>query len=452
MFVKPLNRNDFYSEIFKETKRINISPIRGEESILSPNKKAMFSSSIQKYIYESDRKNIPEIFKKMIVDACLQSEKNAGGSGEETFKVILDLLPDVIKDLKFHSHNEVIECLKEKEKFWIKYLIKNSIHLDKPVFQKILKTSFKEDNLRDIVGEALRLSGTDCPVFVNRSNKRETFIKQDAGFVFNLSIDERVRNAVTLPWKKSNVNCTIIDGFIESESEIHHLLHYAAESGETCIIFCRGMSENVSRLIGYNLLRKTIDVIPVCVGFDENTLNILNDISMAADVDLISHLNGDLISTCVKKLGKIDKIEITEKNNISITMKNKNKNLKNHLKYLKKKKLRTEEGAVSTLLENRIRSLASNKVVIEIGTDFINEHPLAIERLDCFFRSLSSYFASGAVQIKDKEKSFDNLDKKIFDIMSKQRLYPVFGSMHIIKNSFSFLRNIASVGFCLLEE
>ena len=225
----------------------------------------------------------------------------------------------------------------------------------------------------------------------------------------------------------------------------------ASETKEPFLVFCRGMSDSVASTISLNLARKTIDLIPISVGFDENTLNILNDIAIVVGCDIVSHLQGDLISTCIKKLGKIDKVEIEKNKKISIYCKSSNKKLTHHLKYLRNKKSKMELGGVSDLIENRIRSLSSNKVTIEVGTDLCSEFPGVIEKFDFFFRSLRAYMTSGITSVSD-EKNLDNFDKKIFEIMKKRKKLPLVGAIHIIKNSFSFLDNISSVGFCLIEE
>jgi len=451
MFVKPVDRNNFHASVLRETKRIRKDIFDSSASIFAYSGKRISKSYIQRYIYESAIENISSIFKDMALDACFKSETASGGVGDDTFEIIIETTPSVISKAQALSPHQMKDYLREKESFWIDYFIKNSSHLDRSSFRKITRDAFPDSDLRDIIFETIRLSGADSPIFVKRSNKKDTIVKKDMGFVFNLSIDDRLKNLIRGTWKRKDVNCAVIDGMIESESEIHHLLQLAAETKEPFLVFCRGMSDTVASTISFNLARETIDLIPVSVGFDENTLNILNDIAIVVGCDIVSHLQGDLISTCIKKLGTIDRVEIEKNKKISISCRNSNKKLAHHLKYLKDKKSKTEAGGVSDLIENRIRSLSSNKVTIETGTDLCAEFPDVIEKFDFFFRSLRAYMVSGITNVND-EKNLDDFDKKIFKIMKKRKKLPLLGAIHIIKNSFSFLDNISSVGFCLIEE
>jgi chaperonin GroEL (HSP60 family) len=158
----------------------------------------------------------------------------------------------------------------------------------------------------------------------------------DSGFKFNIAVDKKYITNKTR--KMSNVKCFVIDGFIESVSEIHHLLEEASRTKENYVIFFRHMNEDVQSTIEYNIQRGTINLIPVSVGFDENTLNILNDISICTNSELISSHKGDIISQSIRKDPVIvDSIEFL-KDSISIINKTPSDMLKSHLRYLRDKR------------------------------------------------------------------------------------------------------------------
>ena len=104
-----------------------------------------------------------------------------------------------------------------------------------------------------------------------------------------------------------NYRFIIIDGFLESIGEIHHLLHYAAESKEPHVIFCFGMSEEVKSVIIENNTRGITKIFPISMTFDESSINILNDIALIHDSEIISALKGQTISQEMRKSLSIGK-------------------------------------------------------------------------------------------------------------------------------------------------
>ena len=84
------------------------------------------------------------------------------------------------------------------------------------------------------------------------------------------------------------------------------------------------MSEEVKSTIIKNLIRKTIDVIPISLKINEENVNVLNDIAACHDNEIISAFKGDTISASVRRsLKKGRHIKIT-KNSIGIKFKNDN--------------------------------------------------------------------------------------------------------------------------------
>ena len=57
----------------------------------------------------------------------------------------------------------------------------------------------------------------------NSINKKDTIISFSKGFKFKINI-ERDFLLGKNSWKRENVSCVVIDGFVESIGEIHHLL------------------------------------------------------------------------------------------------------------------------------------------------------------------------------------------------------------------------------------
>jgi len=94
----------------------------------------------------------------------------------------------------------------------------------------------------------------------------------------------------------------IIDGYIESIGEIHHLFTKASENKIPYVFFCYGMSEEVKHNILLNNRKGNFCILPVSLDTnDENTLNILNDIAVLHNSEIVSSNLGQTISQEVRK-------------------------------------------------------------------------------------------------------------------------------------------------------
>ena len=118
--------------------------------------------------------------------------------------------------------------------------------------------------------------------------------------IFNCSYDYDFFN--NLKDSIKNYRFVIINGYIESVSEIHHLLYRANETKEPYVVFCYGMSEEVKQTVIKNNSMGRLRVYPVCLDSnDENTLNILNDFAVIQGGTVVSSDLGQTISQEIRK-------------------------------------------------------------------------------------------------------------------------------------------------------
>ena len=85
-------------------------------------------------------------------------------------------------------------------------------------------------------------------ITVESTHLEEVCIESNDDLIFNLKYDSSFLSGKFYHEMK-NYKVVIIDGFIETVGEIHHLLHDAAKSKTPHVIFCFGMSEEVKHTI-----------------------------------------------------------------------------------------------------------------------------------------------------------------------------------------------------------
>jgi len=233
---------------------------------------------------------------------------------------------------------------------------------DKKSVIKILKDRNYSNVVVDLLEEAMNLSSSNTRILLKKSSTSNSYVELSEGYNFDITSLLNLKNQESF-----NVKVACIDGYIESISEIHHLLSYLSESGRTCLLVSRGMSNDVLNTIKVNNDRKTLSVFPYRSPFDVESVNTLVDVAIASGNDVVSTTKGNLISTIKPEdLGELKSCTFS---NLSVRAKSNfhTASIKNHVRNLRK--TAEERPEISSLLYKRVRSLSSSCVDICIPDD-----------------------------------------------------------------------------------
>jgi len=248
-----------------------------------------------------------------------------------------------------------------------------------------------------------------CTSTTNLSLKKSTqshFIEVTDGYSFSVSPLFKY-SPIFLP--KGRTCC--IDGYVENVSELHRFLEDLSKTKETCILFCRGMSDDVVNTLKVNFDRKTVIVYPFIVPFDLENVNTLVDLAVSTGTDVISSNKGDLISSIdTKSAGHVEFCTLSGRS-IRFKCSNSKDRVKNHLANLKNSLIEKEE--VSNLLEKRIRSLTASCIDIHIPDD-INFYSSS-HQLDEGIRIISSIINNTYDPVLIAEQTFSAFEKSFKD-------------------------------------
>lgn len=413
-----VKKSSFEKTLFKEINDLKCKSDDIKEGLLVQKHNHLTKSAIQGLLYDKPHDKLSKaIVRPILLEACLRSEVAAAGSGEICLEFMLRVLPDIIRKQK----NSTFETEKELKEF-IDVLIKNVRELShRPSGNSITKHINDleiPEVCKEILFEAYNLSGKSGVIKIKKTNIQETKLIVQPGSTFSLSIDTPFLGK-NEKWVSSNVNCTAIDGIVIEVSEIHHLLEEASKTKEPYIIFAREFSPEVNKTIAHNFLRGTLNVVPVCVPIDEESLNRLVDVAVVCGVDVISSQKGETISASVRRgLQKVEKILIDKNgvtiyNSSTISQKNQhirriisNKNNKDFLNF--SQEVINEKNA---LIDKRLDELFSETISLEIGQNLLYEHRTVIEKLDQALREIKSHTNMGYIV---KEKLIKKLNNKNF--------------------------------------
>lgn len=264
---------------------------------------------------------------------------------------------------------------------------KQEIVFVKNTSETFLKTS-KDINAKNIVRWIINNSSTDRVVDIESSDSKFISFKKEDSIFFNIEYDCSFLGSRNLIDVK-NYRFAIIDGFIESISEIHHMLHFAAQNKEPHVLFCFGMSEEVKNTIIQNNSKGITQILPVSMTIDEDTINILNDIALIHSSDIISSMKGQTISQEMRKELKIGESMTFTRKGFRIKPLCQKSTINQHILYLKKRIDESPPDANTDLIKKRIKNLNTKSLKIFVPKE-LKEDVMFNRDLDYLLRMIKT--------------------------------------------------------------
>lgn len=310
---------------------------------------------------------------EIMITHAVHAEKIGPGAFDRCIRMTLDYLE--LYEKGFPPSN------------FVNYDIKPITTGNHPVRQDIMRIidSYTIDNevVKDLIMCAVELAGFGGRIIVEKTNSTVHSVELSRGYTFDIS----PVIPVTVKFDQPRIIC--IDGYIESVSEIHHLLETASEIKEPGLMFVRGLSDDVIHTLKTNYDRGSLKIVPVIVKFDLEGINMINDIAIVTGADLVSSTKGDLITSVrFNEAPRIDAAVIYPAK-VVITNSSTHKAVSTQVSFLMNK--RNEETVVSdvgTLYDKRIKSLSPNQVTIRIPDT--KDYVVSAQTIDYVLRAIRS--------------------------------------------------------------
>ena len=228
-------------------------------------------------------------------------------------------------------------------------------------------SSITDKDSLNIFKKIIEFSGPDGILNLNVSKNDKITIEKSRNPVFNIKIHPEFFNIYFNKVKKSTKNAlmTVIDGYIERESEVMPFIEKMKENKVPGVLICRGISENAIKHLKNIILRNKLFLYPYIEKFNNEDPFILEDISKLIGVKHISSEFLDNIYKEITKKCKIVKLTLSSK---SITFYENNSNLigeinnqlsncnENVKEYLMKRKKRCAPNNVTIHIPNHMKS------------------------------------------------------------------------------------------------
>lgn len=252
------------------------------------------------------------------------------------------------------------------------------------------------DQVKQLLLRSLDLAGFAGRIVVEKSRSEVSSVELVKGYTF----DNPPSWPTTL--RMENPRVLSIDGYVESVSEVHHLLEASSEAKEPMLVFMRGMHDDVRNTLKVNFDRGSLSIIPVMVPLELTGLNTLKDVVVVSGGAMVSHLQGHLISSIrYSELPTVSSANVyTDK--VVIVNKSTSRSVMTHVRELRRRRAEPELSEdAGALLDLRIRSLSPNHVVIRLPDD--KDFIIKSQSIDYVLRALRSLVDHGTI-VLDGEK------------------------------------------------
>jgi chaperonin GroEL (HSP60 family) len=375
----------------------NVSSVLGKE--LHPIKK-------DSYHFLADML-FPETRSEKTLYATIASsmQKSELTSAKSSYMVMLFsvfYLKELLKHADLLNENETLL----NDKFDIAFakfksaITKHSKIITEERLYKEIHSVCEDETLSTTLVEAMRLSGLEGKIAVEDSHQSNYMIEMRNGYSFKLNPFKFFLNNDV--WQESNVKVLVVDGMIESVSELNNILNKSMETKIPMVIIGHGFSEEVVATLKANKDHGVLNVMPVRMFPDVESLNVVNDIAVVCGSDIVSCVKGEQVQFVNYDLIPIvEKIRCTSKEFMIENGRTAN-NVASHIKTLLKK--REENRAVEdlcNLIDGRIKSLFSHAVTIHLPNMTKTEKDAIRVKVDIVLRTSKTLLTYGYVNLSD---------------------------------------------------
>jgi len=263
-----------------------------------------------------------------------------------------------------------------------------------------------------VVFEAIKVAGLEGKIYIENGRQSNYVIERKTGYNFKTKPFKFFMDASSNSWERQNVRVLLVDGVLEQVSEIDQLLNGALATKQPGMIVARGFSEEIVATLKANFDRGILDIIPVRINSDLESINILNDIASVCGTDIVSSLKGELV--CFVKWENLPSIQkVRCMTNLISIEENKTRNqVTSQVKHLLSKRLDNQNlEDVVALIDERIKSLTSESVIIRLPTITAIENQTVRTKFDTCLRSTKSILNNGLITMPDVVKKFKLGDK-----------------------------------------
>ena len=399
------------------------------------------------YLNQSSSRPLDSQLENIVLSSAIRSESMSAGSSEIFFYT----LEYFIEKSKYkNTKKERLEFLKEAKDEIVSSSNEMSDYcymINRSDLNKIISKTTDSQEIREIIEKIVFKLSPVSQIVVEKTSLEKSILKKVSGNIVSIEIPQ-VGFFPNGKWDRTGVSAILVDGHIETVSQIHHFLDSISNNNGRAVILSRSASEEVKNTILYNSRRGSLDAVLIEIGYTVENNHLLNDISRLFDCNVINIGMGDTVSSNIdSKIFKIKRVILTQKD-MTLFSDRKSEDIFNYIKDIKDLKDKLDMSnldlesynSVVDSIDSRVKFLNSKRYEIKIGKRDIELDPHAISKIDRFLRSFPDMSSMGIVKIENPEKCSE-LTRAIF----KKSTRKIFTQKQIITSFITSYRTLETL-------
>lgn len=390
-----------FNELLKETnKRIEFL-LTNVKQPLTQTGKAIPEKSLHLLLELMQPRNQHEkMLYEVIFNAVLKAEGYSAGAGYLCLVLFNQMLTEFLT--KSNDSKNLSSIFQFYETVISTNPIVSFLKTEKEIEELCLQLTDGNKEITKLITQAVELAGLQGSIHVETSEGMNHLVELGSGY--NFDIEQLGLFSLTKTWHEKNVKVMIVEGVLESVSEIETILMKSIETKIPLLIVCQGYSEEVIGTLKVNYDRKVFNIFPIKTLPDLNGINVLNDIAAACGVkNVTSSLKGEMVSTI-----KYDDLPLVEEirihNKVLCVENPKSKfDVNEQLRFLIQKRNEVQHSTtvydLDSLYNKRIQSLLSHNVTIKLRKLSPAEEVFFKSKIDVTLRTLKSVLSHGTVSL-----------------------------------------------------
>lgn len=341
-------------------------------------------------------------FYSLLYRNIYQSETLSGDSAKVAYLFALEFIRELMKCQHELPENST-QLISQFESSWNKFKLLAEKHAQiatEADLEKIVYQTCDDPDLGCATWETIKLAGLEGKIFIENGKQPNYIVELKEGYSFDLNpfpffVDKGA-------WDRRNVKVMIVDGLVEKVSEIDLILQKAFELKQPTVIIAHGFSEEVAATCKQNMDLGNLDVMPIRMHSDLNSINIISDIATVCGASPITHHMGNLISmTTWDSLAEVPRFRVSR---TETTIENPDSRGAVAMQVQRLMSKRQDRGTiddVKNLLDDRMRRLVSGAVLLHLPDIDTFKNDAYRVRIDLSLRKCKTILNYGFVDLQD---------------------------------------------------
>ena len=225
-----------------------------------------------------------------------------------------------------------------------------------------------EGEVFHFIKDVIEFGGINGSISIKKTDSTLAALELQVGHDFSVGM---CYDFIAKSEKRDEAKIILFDGIIQDVSEIDRIFMTCHEKKISCVVVARGFGDDVLSTINKNYMRKTLDIIPIKINDNIESINLINDISACVGDYIINADSGIRLSNIeVEEQPTINNITVTKKRFKFALIDEHKERVASRIKHIKDRINKAHwdsemsAGDINKVFGPRLNSLSSNSIIL----------------------------------------------------------------------------------------